>query len=381
MGAYSFSDFASNISKKFSGNKLAVGVDVSTKSVKAVVLEKEADKIILKNYSIAKSKKSLIEIGQVGVINDFAGNIVRETLESAGIKRKKVNVAIPSFTSLIITIEVPHISEKEFEEAVRREVSKYIPVKIEDVVYDWQIIDEQQLYGKSQEEVDTGKRKRDRQSGEMIKILVIAVMKEISGRYDQVFSANNLEINLLEIDSISLTRALTRNREGVYLILDIGHETCNILVASRQGILVNRTIDIGGDKMTQVIADSMKIDFARAEQLKREQGVGVKIVGQENGVLATVLSMIIEELKKTIQLFNTDFSGAKINGILLTGGSASMIGLRELIEKQTSMETFIGNALEGIAFKPEIKDVLLKHASSLSIAIGLALANFEDQEK
>jgi len=55
-----------------------------------------------------------------------------------------------------------------------------------------------------------------------------------------------------------------------------------------------------------------------------------------------------------------------------------MIGLRELIQQQSGIETSVGNALEGIAFVPEIKDVLLHNAPSLTIAIGLALANFEE---
>lgn len=377
MTVPSLSDLAANFSSKFSSKKLAVGVDISTKSIKAVILEKEADQIILKNYSIARTKEPLIEIGNAGVINEFAGAVVKNSLESAGIKDDIINVAIPSFTSLIITIEVPRISDKEFEEAIRREVSRYIPVKIEDVVYDWQIIDEEQLRQGSATTAKEGHNKGVALGG-TVKILVIAVMKEISGQYSRVLSENDLKVNLLEIDSISLTRALTRNKKGVYLILDIGHETSNILVAAQQSVLVNRTIDIGGDKMTQVIADSMKTSFERADQIKKEKGVNVTVSGTGGSVLETILAMIVTEIEKTIKLFQSDFEGVEVGGILLTGGAASMIGLREAIQQRVKVETSIGNALEGIAFRPEIKDVLLKHASSLSIAIGLALANFEE---
>ena len=203
-------------------------------------------------------------------------------------------------------------------------------------------------------------------------------MKEISNKYEQVFVGSGLNINLLEIDSISLTRALTHNKQGVYLILDIGHETSNILVASPQGVLMNRTIDVGGDKMTQVIADSMKIGFERAEQIKKEQGINVTGNGQEGGILTTVLSIIVDEVKKTIQLFETDFDGVKIDQIILTGGTAMMLGLKEFLQQQMNREVVVGNALEGIAFVPEVKNALLQNAPSLSIAIGLALANFED---
>ncbi len=375
----SLDDLANGLMKKFTSNKSAVGVDVGTKSIKVVALKKEKDKIILKNYAIARSKEPLIKIGQTGVINEFTGNIVKEALEEADIKNKSINVAIPSFTSLIITIEVSSVSGKVSEEAIRREVSKYIPVKIEDVVYDWQIIDESQLHNnpkrqESENSINMGNSKGDK----MVKILVIAIMKEISNKYEKVFDQNKLNINLLEIDSISLTRSLTHNKQGVYLILDIGHETCNILVSSPQGVLMNRTIDVGGDKMTQVIADSMKISFERAEQIKKEQGVNVSVSGQTGGVLTTVLSIIIGEIKKTLQLFESDFKGVKINQIILSGGSATMIGLKEFIQQQIAMEVVIGNALEGIAFVPEVKASLLQNAPALSIAIGLALANFEE---
>ena len=379
MSVQSLDDLASGLMKKITGNKSAVGVDVGTKSIKVVALKKEKDKIVLENYAIARTKELLIKIGQTGVINEFTGNVVKETLEEAGIKNKLVNVAIPSFASLIITIEVTSISGKVSEEAIRREVSKYIPVKIEDVVYDWQIIDESQLHNNpEQQESNDGMNMTGNKGDKMVKILVIAIMKEISNKYEKVFAQNKLSINLLEIDSISLTRSLTHNKQGVYLILDIGHETCNILVSSPQGILMNRTVDVGGDKMTQVIADSMKISFERAEQIKKEQGVNVSVSGQTGGVLTTVLSIIMGEVKKTLQLFEADFEGVKINQIILSGGSATMVGLKEFIQQQTAMEVVIGNALEGVAFMPEVKASLLQNAPALSIAIGLALANFEE---
>ena len=74
----SLDDLANGLMRKITGNKSAVGVDVGTKSIKIVALKKEKGKIILKNYAIARTKESLIKIGQTGVINEFTGNIVKE---------------------------------------------------------------------------------------------------------------------------------------------------------------------------------------------------------------------------------------------------------------------------------------------------------------
>jgi len=356
---------------------VAVGIDVGTNSVKGVVLKKKNEKIILDNYFIARTNDSLIKIGQPGVISDFTGKIIKESLDNAGIKSSSMNVAIPSFTSLIITIDVSNIPNKNFEMAVRREVAKYIPVKIDGVVYDWQIINESDFADNENGANERANRFAVDKSDKMVKILVVAIMKEISERYDKVFSAEGLDIDLLEIDSISLTRALTRNKKGVYLILDIGHEVSNILVASQHGVLVNRTIDVGGDRMTKAIADSMNVTLERAEELKRTQGVNVGVEHGSEGFLATVLTVIINEVKKTIELFKSDFNNLEIEEVLLSGGTARMVGLSSLIAQQTGLKVSIGNSLEGIFFVPEIKNSLQVAAPSLNIAIGLALAHFE----
>ena len=369
------------IVNKFTGNQRAIGVDVGLNSIKVVSLKKSKEKILLDNYVIANSQKPLIEVGENGAISELAGTVVKEAMRSAGLKSRMVNVAIPSFTSLIITIEIPSISSGNFEDVVRKEVARYIPVKIDDVVYDWQVINQEVLHSSQETGAESNGRLSGRNyqdKGQMIKILVIAIMKEISAKYEEVFYKNELRINLLEIDSISLSRALTGRRPGVYIILDIGHEVCNIIIAAQGNILINRTVDIGGNKMTEVIAKTFKINNKRAEQLKIQKGIQAGIIpGSRQNALTPLLSILVEEIKKTKELFREDFGGATVNEILVSGGTAKMIGLKEFLTEQTGLKTTVANALQdGIEVPAAAQGAVEKEGALLNIATGLALADF-----
>ncbi len=364
------------ISEVFDKDGTAVGVDVGSNSIKVVSLKREGEKIVLDNYAVVRSEDKLLNLANPGVINDLAGVITKETLETADIKEKKVNVATPSFTSLVVTIEVPKMPEEQFEKAIRKEVSKYIPVSIEDVVYDWQVINEDVLQANEKAITPEERRKLQDQSNS-VKILVIAIIKEISARYNRVFKDNGLELTLLEIDSISLARALAGAEGEISLILDIGHETCNVIISSREGLLLNRTIDVGGDTITKKIAEALGIDFAEAERLKIEKGLHLVDPKSEKSVFLEPVGKIVDELKRTLKIFKKDFQGLKVKEVYLTGGSAAMIGLKDFLEKELGLPVLVANPLRGIAFAPEVKESLLKHAPLLTIAIGLALANFE----
>jgi type IV pilus assembly protein PilM len=100
--------------------KKCVGVDIGNSSIKIVELEKKGEKIVLKNYAISNiNKKGLVKPGSSKVISSRAGEIVDRVLQDVGIKTKDINLAIPGFASLITTIELPPVSEREIEQIIK----------------------------------------------------------------------------------------------------------------------------------------------------------------------------------------------------------------------------------------------------------------------
>ena len=133
-----FSGFGGSLFKKSS----SIGVDVGSRSIKVVELARKKDKFFLKNFVIAKTKKDLIKAGTAGVISENASKVIEQVFSKAKASAEKINASVPSFSSLITTIEIPRMPNKEIEQVVQIEAPKYIPVQLSDVVYGWQIIDE-----------------------------------------------------------------------------------------------------------------------------------------------------------------------------------------------------------------------------------------------
>ena len=132
-----FQPYLDNIARYFKKSKRhSIGVDIGSNSIKLVELEKKNGTIKLKNYAVLRIQEDLTR----GEIRKFSGEMIDKVLNDLSIKDKTVNLAIPSYSSLITLIEVSSQTEEEIRKEIELEAGKYIPVDLEDVVYDWQIV-------------------------------------------------------------------------------------------------------------------------------------------------------------------------------------------------------------------------------------------------
>lgn len=356
----------------------AVGVDIGSQSIKLIELSRKNDRLILTNYAYAKTDESLVKIGAPGVLSDMAGKVLSKSLEASKIKAKEVNVAVPSFSSLVTVFEIPRMSEKEIDQAIRVEAPKYIPVRLSDVVYGWQIIDYSTIFdGNTKQKGQFAKAPIEAKRSERMKVLVVAIMREISNKYEKVLGNAGIGIGSLEIDSFSLSRALLSRESECSLILDIGHRVTNLIVGVKSNILVNRTIDVAGESMTGVLGKGLGVDERRAEQLKMQKGLQ-NISQGEQGLLAPILGVIVQEVKKTVDVLKEEYDGLSVKKIILSGGSSRMIGLREFIEQESGIETTIANSLIGIEYPSKLNDNLKEQSPVLATAVGLAMLGLKD---
>lgn len=363
----------------FSGNgNISVGVDVGSASIKIVELERVGEAIHLKNYAIVKSKENIIKPGTTGIISNAASEILERTFEEAEISKKTVNAAVPSFSSLITAIEIPKIAKKDIDGIIQKEAPKYIPVQLADVVYGWQMIDEKDSE-KEDDEEEEAENMFGTQKGN-VHILLVAIMREISIQYEAVFSEAGLKIDALEIDAFSMTRALIGDNKKPHLILDIGHKVCNIVAVANGNVLLNRTIDIAGDRVTKTIARSLNIDEKRAEQVKHKQGLEAGSGQSGSNLVGQVMDAVVAEIEKTNKAIDRTYPNIEINEIVLTGGGAKLSGMRTYLEKETGLKTKIGDPFAQINYPEKIQKIIDEHGSEFVIAVGLALNGFESKK-
>ncbi len=152
------------------------------------------------------------------------------------------------------------------------------------------------------------------------------------------------------------------------MIVDIGGGTTSVAVISLAGIVVSKSVKVGGDKFDEAILQYVKRNFniligeRTAEEVKIKLGkatqdgnVGtMKVKGRDirSGIPMTIeltseevrnalsepVSIIIETIKQTLERTPPELAADIVDtGITLAGGGALLGGLDELIKNETGL--------------------------------------------
>jgi len=95
-------------------------------------------------------------------------------------------------------------------------------------------------------------------------------------------------------------------------------------------------------------------------------------------VLQPFNEKIVLEIQRALQFFFTSTQFNKVDHILLTGGSAMLDGLEEMVNQRTQVHTVVANPFANMALSSKIKPRQLTiDAPSLMVACGLAMRRFD----
>lgn len=330
----------------FGKEKSILGVDIGTQAIKMVQLR--TDDLFLETYGIVDLYEPITNQTKPETINATIDLLVNLTAK-ARVTTKRCALSLPNSAVFTSIIDMPKMSDEELEQAMRFEAKKYIPLPFEEVSLSWSIISE---------EVATG----------TIKLLLIAVPKQIRDTYIKIFQLAGLDLEVIEIEALALIRSLVEDPNKNDVIIDIGAKVTGINFI-KQGLLqLTRNLNIGGDTITEKIAQTLNLQITRAEQFKRDFGISSTDFLPE--AVKPVLSSIQTELKQIIDLYKTH--SVSVDRLILTGGGAQMPGLKEYFSGIVP-EVVLGNSLVKIGYPPQVETVLKRFGMQLPVAIGLAL--------
>jgi rod shape-determining protein MreB len=162
---------------------------------------------------------------------------------------------------------------------------------------------------------------------------------------------------------------------GGNLVVDIGGGTTDVAVISLGGIVVSKSMRVGGDKFDEAImrytrrqfnlaigeqtAEDLKVKigtcFPVGEELSMNirgrdllQGLPRQITMTSTDVMKAIedsISSIISGIREVLELTPPELAADIIErGIVLTGGGALLRGLPELVTQQTEIETNVAES-------------------------------------
>ena len=213
----------------------------------------------------------------------------------------------------------------------------------------------------------------------MMKVVLVSIMKNISKEYEKIFENNGYNIDSLEVDVFALRRSLLKDDVKNYLMVDVGGDVTNISVVSSGGVVINRSIDVGGKRLTELLSKAMGVNKEKAEKIKTSQGLDVESREVREQVLVPLLKNISDEIQKAVEVFEENYPGKEIDSLIITGGLSQMKGLPEFLENEVKIKVVKGDVWSKIEFPKKIRKSLDDLNPYFGVAIGLALRGFLEE--
>lgn len=336
------------------------GVDINNKDMKLLQIEKHKGKHRITGWS-----KRLLP---PGVVNDFQVKdrdkfveILKSSLEvntARKIKGKSIVLSVPEDKVFLRILDVPLIEDDDLPEAIKWGVEENIPIPIDEVYYDWQVVSK---------------------GNKNMKVLVAASPTRVIDSLIESFEYAGLHTCILEADSMATGRSLLVNGENEpILVVDIGIEGTGYFIYHNGYPVFSSSGSVSGQMFTDAVAKYYELEWKKAEHYKTRVGLGSNRKEREESLRLynPLLSTLIQEIEKTISFYNENLNEAtnkKINKIIMCGGGSNLKGIIPYLSIHLKMKIEQGNPWQNVKLEKGIPPVSKEEAQSYITVIGLAL--------
>lgn len=327
-----------------------LGVDIGSSSIKIVQIDR-GDNPQLVTYGMVDIPAPISSQTTDEQVHQIA-DLLKNLMEKAHVTTKDCIMSLPNSAVFTSVIDMPKMGDKEMESAMQFEAKKYVPLPFSEVTLSWTIIS-------------------DNDDGSTSKVLLIAVPNQIRDIYIKLFQLAGLNLEIIEIEALSLIRALVVDRTKNDVIIDIGAKVTGLNFVRHGSLQLTRNLSIGGDTITDRIAQALNLSIPRAEQFKRDFGLqGTDFLPE---AVKPVLSVIKTEVAQIMGIYKAH--DVNTDRIVLVGGGAQLPGIAEYFSTELSVPAVLGDTLAQVSYDESVKPILSRYSLHLAIAVGLAIRN------
>lgn len=339
------------------------GLSIEDDTLKIIRIE---DKKI-KNYGSVTMPNDVIKDGEIVNKDEFFNSLEKliKSTRPKKIKTKKVRIALSESKSFLRLISMPAMSENEINEAIKWEIEANIPLSLDQVYYDWQLVGDIFDNGVSNEE---------------IKVLVLATAKKVVNRYVEILEEFGLEVIGIESETTAMARSLLSEHSApqTTLIINIDKNKTSFIFAIKNIPCFASSVPISEKNIIGAIAKKFNISDKKAQEIEEKDGIGLFFEDDALfDAIKPILSGLIDEIKRTIDFYLDGLKySSSVDKIIICGKMSKARGLIPYLSKNLEIEVIEGDVRNGML--SSIKDIpIIKKDDVINyvVAIGLALEN------
>lgn len=330
------------------------GLDIGSHNIKIVKLARKQDKYFLSAFGVAPStSKGLLSEAESDLV--ALAEIIKKLYQETKIKTKNVAAALPQDQIFVRVVTFPSLSEGELESALRWEAEQYIPLPLEEVILTHEIV---------------GRVKED--GKEKIDVLLAAAPKNLIEKTIKILNLAGLSPVSLEMEITAIARSLISPNLKSVLLVDLGAKATDLAVVENNQVIFVRSISTGGEALTRAVEMELNLEPSQAEAYKKAYGVKPEeLEGKISSAISPVLELIIGEIEKTIRFYQT--RGKNLEAIIITGGTANLPEIANVLAKKLNIEVQVGNPFGQIVEDSLLNKIPSSDVPLYAVAVGLAM--------
>lgn len=348
--------------------KPTFGLDLSDLTLKVVQLKRNKQELSLVNFVKEDIPAGFIKGGEIKKEKELIA-ILKEALtkiKGEFTQKKQVICNLPEEKVFTRVIQLPLMKEDELVQAVKWETEAHIPLSIDEVYLDWQIIE------------------RPINHLDHYNILIAAAPRFLVDSYLSFLKKSGLEPIALEPESVAVVRSLIKpNNFRPTIIVDIGISGTNFVIFSASAICFSSHIAISGQLFNQAIMENLAVDEKQANKLKIKIGLDKK-EEKVYQALEPLADNLAKQLKDYIAFYRGQVthlfgSDGVISRVLLCGGDSLLLNLPSFLSQKLDLPVELGNPLINISPPDKRKSLVRppylskREALTYTTALGLAL--------
>jgi type IV pilus assembly protein PilM len=337
-----------------------IGLDIGTRFIKAVVLEKSANQYSLQAYACEPIMGNAFAERE---IKDFeaVSHALKKVKLALKNKNKQVAIAVSGSTVLNKVVYMdPGQSDHELESQIELEADSLIPYPLNEVYIDFEEISDSQT------------------NNNKVQVLLSAVHKELVDRRITLLGEVGYEAKIVDVEGYALGAAVATLHpsaaDETVCCVNIGASHLQLCAVKNGQVIYTKDHNFGMDAL---IKDLTMLYSQERTQIEQQLTDGTLPETWKQDAYPMFLANLQQNINKAIQVYISATGQARPTSLLICGGGGHLTSLPEDLTADLGIEVILFNPFSSMQKAESIDPSFLEQVSSqLIIAAGLASRSF-----
>jgi type IV pilus assembly protein PilM len=339
-----------------------LAVDLGGRTTKAVQLERRGPGFALCGYAVLDAP-----IFERTLSPDLLGEHLKTVVQAFPAKTKYLTLTLGVNDALVRHAEMPRLPAEDLRLVLKHSSRAYLQQELTNHLFDCHIITEEPSNKAAEAAKPAGGPPKQ-------KVVVAGARKQLVDDYVEGARRAGLIADFIVPGLVGPPNAFELAMPEVFAnevvaLVDLGFKGSSISIVQKGELVLSRVVAIGGDKLTNSLAENLSISYAEAEGIK---------IGMPTEVQSQLENMVIplgRELRASIDFFEHQEDRA-VTQVFITGGPARSEFIVRTLQQELMVGCNVLNPTSGLKAElaAEKAEELEQVGPQLSVAIGAALA-------